>query len=620
MRSLIRVLFIFTLVITGTVKSQSFKLGMVTVEELADTIDPVFPEAKAVVLSRQVENHISSYINVYERIKIYTKEGYSKATVYIPYADVKKLKGASYNLVNGSIEKTKLDKDLIFEDERIAGYEFKKFTFPKVTSGSVIEFSYRAQKGTAADISMQYDIPIRSMYIKVINNTTVKCNIMQNPLAFLEVDREDAKFETVIKVSNVPALIRENYVSNMNRYRAKLTIASQGSREGFKGKGFGDFGKLLMKNDNFIGGFKHYKSFEPLVQEIIDDTKEERKKAELLYEYVHNVIEWNEYYGIFPDNKSSLETLKIRKGDLTDINMLYIALLRAAGITAYPTLASTRENGFPATPSVETFNYFLVCANLDGKRYLVDAAHTKARFDRLPKTVINYKALVLMDDGSVDWEIIQEPKISDKQIMANLQIDENHVIVGTAKERYTGYYAYNYSDFLEDIDDKRREAIVNYAMEGFEANDIEIRDDKAKNNVNVSYNFEIEEGIEKIGDKLYFIPLFYLAMDENQFHTENRHVPIFFNFPNRQRYNLTVKLPVGYVLEYLPTPVSLQLPDSIGQFTYNITYNETTNSLQLQANTQINRSEVDADSYFDIKEFFKRMLEKETEKVVLKKT
>jgi hypothetical protein len=209
---------------TTAVQGQSFKLGQVTVDELSTTTDPIFPEVGAVVLSRRVENFIGKYIDVYERIKIYTKEGYDKATVYIPYVKVEKVKAATYNLVNGVVEKTTLDKDLIFEDEVIKGYEFKKFTFPKVAIGSIIEFSYRATRGTTSDISMQYDIPIRKLNIMVRNDTSTVFDILQNPRAYINVNRQDLDFKTIIAVDNVPPLIEENYVSEINRYRAKLTI------------------------------------------------------------------------------------------------------------------------------------------------------------------------------------------------------------------------------------------------------------------------------------------------------------------------------------------------------------------------------------------------------------
>jgi hypothetical protein len=619
MHKSILLLTVFLLLFTGNIQGQNFKLGDVSVEELATTSDVIFPEAEAIVLSRRVENYLGKYIDVYERIKIYTKEGYGKATVYIPYVKVEKVKGATYNLVNGAVEKTKLDKDLIFEDEVIKGYAYKKFTFPRVTTGSIIEFSYRATRGTTSDISMQYDIPIRSLNIMVRNDTSTQFNILQNPRAFINVDRMDLNAKTTIAVNNVPPLIEENYVSDMNRYRAKLSISSQGSKYSFKTNVFGDFGQLLMNNDDFTRGFKVKKSFEPLVQEIIGDAKGEREKARLLYDYVHNEIEWDEYYGIFPDNSSSRETLKKKKGDLADINMLYIALLRAANIGAHPTLASTRKNGLPITPNFDTFNYLLVCANIEGERYLVDAAHTEATFDRLPKTIINYKALILKDDSAVDWEIIQEPKMSGEQIMVNLEMDEDLIIEGSAKERYTGYNAFNYSEFLEDLGDKRKEDVANYSMEGFDASDIEIKEDTIRNNVNISFDFEIEDAVEEIGDKLYFAPLFFLAMDENPFLSEERNFPIFFDYPNRQRYSITMKLPEGFLLEYLPSPVSLELPNGVGVFSYNITHNTTTNTLQLQTNMQINRSEVDAGSYMGIREFYKMIVEKETEKVVLKK-
>ncbi|MBE14655.1 MAG: hypothetical protein CL867_00240 [Cytophagaceae bacterium] len=604
----------------STLSAQSFKLGNVSKHELALTADPVFKDAGAVVLSRQVENRLGRYIDVYERIKIYTPEGYDRATIQIPYTDVEKVKGYTYNLVDGEIEKTKLDKDFIFDDEVVEGVEFKKFTFPKVTSGSVIELYYRATRGTLADLSMQYAIPIRDMDIVIRNESHRNYNILQNPKAFLKVTRETDNTKTIIRATDVPALQEESYVYDMDEYRAKLEFASTGSIYGSKINSFEDIGRLLMKTDDFKRAFKSRHGFNSLLGDILKDAKDDREKAKIIYQWVHDKIKWNEYYGIYPDNSSSRETFTKRKGDLADINLLYLALLRAAKIEAHPALASTRSNGLPLTPSYRSFNYLMVSVMIDGAPYLVDAAHTEARFDRLPEAVINYMALVIYDDGKVVWEEIKEPAHSDEQVMVSLEIDDDLLIAGKAKERYTGYNAFEYASYLKNSSDRSLERIADYALDGFEADAIEVTHDSIRNNVDVTYTFEIEDAIEEIGNQLYLKPLLFLAGDENPFLQEERKFPIFFGYPKRYRYNVTIQLPDGYNLKTLPTPIRLELPDQIGTFMYTISYNQPRNSVQLQSLYQINRSQVNPASYFDVKEFFKQMLEKEQEQIVLIKT
>ena len=109
--------FIFALLLASPLLSQSLNFGDISSLEVLSTKDSKFSDARAVILYRNVDSYLGNYAEVQERIKIYTEEGYDYATVYIPYRDIKNIKGATYNWVNGKIEVTELEEDLIVKDE-----------------------------------------------------------------------------------------------------------------------------------------------------------------------------------------------------------------------------------------------------------------------------------------------------------------------------------------------------------------------------------------------------------------------------------------------------------------------------------------------------------------------
>jgi hypothetical protein len=57
--------------------------------------------------------------------------------------DISLLKGYSYHLDNGKIQKVKLSKQSIFEEKTSDEWTTIKFTMPDVKEGSVIEYQYR---------------------------------------------------------------------------------------------------------------------------------------------------------------------------------------------------------------------------------------------------------------------------------------------------------------------------------------------------------------------------------------------------------------------------------------------------------------------------------------------
>lgn len=131
------------------------------------------------------------------------------------------------------------------------------------------------------------------------------------------------------------------------------------------------------------------------------------------------------------------------------------------------------------------------------------------------------------------------------------------------------------------------------------------------------YNFTHEAIVERIGDKIYVDPMLFFAQTENPFKQEKREYPIDFSFPNQEKYMINLTIPDGYVVESVPAPMSMAMEEDMGSFNFNI--NTSGNKVQLVASVDINWSLVPASHYEILKNFYKTIIEKQTEKIVLKK-
>lgn len=83
------------------------------------------------------------------RIKILNKNGFGAADVVIPLyknresrEEANSIKAYTYNLENGAVVTTALEKKSIFEDKYDKNHIAVKFTLPAVKEGSIIEFTY----------------------------------------------------------------------------------------------------------------------------------------------------------------------------------------------------------------------------------------------------------------------------------------------------------------------------------------------------------------------------------------------------------------------------------------------------------------------------------------------
>jgi hypothetical protein len=104
---------------------KKFKYGKVTEEELRMTTYDKDTSAVAVVLQQYAEfipqqfNFLQQY-----RIKVLKKDGTGKASMVFDGKIKQYIKGCTYNLENGEVVKSKLERESIFE-ERVVGHIYR---------------------------------------------------------------------------------------------------------------------------------------------------------------------------------------------------------------------------------------------------------------------------------------------------------------------------------------------------------------------------------------------------------------------------------------------------------------------------------------------------------------
>ena len=93
----------------------------------------------------------SLLFNNYRRAHILNKNGYNIGDVQISLytngeseEELENLKAVTYNLENGKVVQTKLEiKSAVFKDKVSKNLVVKKFTFPNIKAGSIIEYEYK---------------------------------------------------------------------------------------------------------------------------------------------------------------------------------------------------------------------------------------------------------------------------------------------------------------------------------------------------------------------------------------------------------------------------------------------------------------------------------------------
>lgn len=652
------------LLFTGVLYPQKAGLGKVTKAELKETVHLSDTTAPAAFLFKRAKtefryNEKDGFVSttVFEiKLKIYKKEGLKWANFRIPYyigyktledEYVSIVSGYTYNLENDKIVKSKVTGEGKFKEQLNEYWEVKSVTFPNVKVGSVIELEYELKSQNLSmlpDFQYQYDIPVNyaeyeskipEFYLyKGLKRGAVELDVFQELEATSQsfqstVDKASIskvlrfnQIVTIYKATAIPALKEEKYVNNMGNYYGKIeqelqtirypeekpkqiaTTWESVAKSVYEVK---EFDEATTKFDYFLNDLKFQ----------LQGANTPDEKIRKVFEFVKKRMNWNEKYGYYP-NKEMPAAYNEKVGNVAEINLMLLSMLKMAGIEADPVLVSTRDNGLAYFPNRSLFNYVIVSANYDNKTVLLDATNKYADFNVLPVRVLNGVGRLIKKTG-ITAEVNLMPNSTSEDVVSIIAtINAAGEVDGKVRENYFNYNALMYRDTYNGLSKDSYVEKLESKYPGLEIIDFEWQNENDLSKpVTESYSFKATNEAEIIADKIYFTPLLFLALTQNPFKQEKRVYPIDFMFPNKYKINITINAPEGYEVESVPQTKALAMADQLGDFSY--TVSNTKNKIQLLFSFNINQAVISQEYYEMLKTFYKEMINKQTEKVVLKK-
>ena len=649
--------------------SQEFKLGKVTVAELEQKVHPKDSSAVAAILFEKgqnvfdydQDNGFTMQLEVTAKIKIYKKEGYDWATKKIRYyiaGNGSKEKvlisdATTYNLVNGKIEKTKLKGEAEF-DEAINKYWAQKvFTMPNVKEGSIVEFKYIIKNnsiGSPRDWNFQSTIPVNysefKMYVpeyfvynrnfkgyvspKIIeekNNRSIQYTYREGRNGVVSGSASQEKLDfvetrTAYIAENLPALKDENYVNNIDNYT--VSLSQELSMTKYPNSPFKTFStdwnsvvKTIYDYDDFGPELNKTGYFEEDLKKLLVDSKTQEEKIWTIFNHVKSNVKWNNYFGYGCDNGVK-KAYKEKTGNIADINLMLTAMLRYSGLTANPVLVSTRSNGIALFPNRTAFNYVIAAVETPNGYILLDASEKFSTPNILPLRVLNWSGRLIRKDGTSEEINLMPEKTSSDNVFMTYNIEADGKVTGKTRRQSVDYNAMITRSKISNL---KEEEYLEKLENG--NNKIEISEYSKTNENDIllpmveTYSFTGNNFCELIGEKIYVSPMLFFTNDKNPFKQEVREYPVDFSYPFAEKYNITIKIPDGFAVETLPAPATVTMESNLGAFKFNILANG--NTLQLAILHQINEAIVSPEKYEMLKEYYKTMIAKETEKIVLKR-
>lgn len=660
---IIKVVFaLFLVTFTPETKAQNFEIGKVSIKELSEKFHPQDNTATAAILTKKARTFYSYNLKngftvnheYWYRIKIYKKEGLSWANFQVPYyvgyedlndESVKFSNAVTYNLENGAVVKTKLNNEGTFKQNVNEYWSQATISMPDVKVGSVVEFKYILKSENIVKFPIfenQYDIPVNySEYLTEIPEIFIYKSVLKGNVKV----KSDAKFvngnqsyddqykrtaslsyrqiNTTFVTENIPAIKEEDYVDNFRNYTSSIQNELERTRfpeqpvkdysitwEGvakiiFENK---DFGKQLNERDYLIQDLKM----------ILENAVSQEEKLSIIFKFVQSKMNWNMEYGYFTE-KGVKQAYLDKTGNVAEINFILIAMLKLAGINADPVLISTIAHGIPSFPNRTVFNYVIAAAEIEGKQILLDATHKYTTQNILPLHALNWTGRLIKLDGT-SQEINLVPAILSKVYYTLMtKVDLSGQITGKFRVQKMDYEAYRFREKNAIQNEDNYLEIAENNWDGIQIKDysIENRDTDMSKPVIETFTFASENHCEIIGGKMFIDPLLFFTIKKNPFVQEKREMPIYFGYPKQEKYTINLEIPEGYMVDSFPKAMKIVSEDKMLSFVINAQADG--NKIQIIIAKEINAAILSAEYYDDLKSFFQKIIDKQNEKIILKK-
>ncbi|MEO1012080.1 MAG: DUF3858 domain-containing protein [Bacteroidota bacterium] len=673
MRNLKILIVLFMGLMAQEVIAQKVKFGKITEEELTHKSYEKDSSAAAAVLFRHrttrfnyQQNHGFQLITfIHERVKIYKPEGFTYATVQEKlYKDgsenesITGLKAFTYNWENGKAVKHKLANDGKFKTELNDYWDEEKFTMPNIKVGSVVEYEYQINSPfywSIDEIELQYDIPIKYQEIcvkapeyfvfkpmmKGYLPIAPKTSTESGKITFTDKHRSggigfhtttttynSSSLDYTVNVSDyemryVPALKEEPFVNSMDNYRSAIIYELQYVK--FPNSPIKSYTttweeviKTIYDSDAFGGQLKQHRYFKDALVQLLQGKSSDAEKAAAVFSFVQNHMNWNGMVGFYTE-KGVKKAFDERSGNVADINLMLTAMLSEAGLDANPVLISTRNHGVPLFPTRKGFNYVVASVHLNENLILLDASNKYTKPNLLPIHALNWYGKQIKRDKTYKTISVVPTQVSKENQNIVVSLDHEGTLTGKMRNSYTDLKAYEFRNKYNDVQEDSYLEKLESSNPGMEIETYEvINGKKIGKSVMETMSYVLEGQVTHVGDKMFFSPLLNNAMTENPFKLEERNHPVDFAYPWEKKCMVNISLPEGYQVEEVPENLNISLPNAMGNFLYKIVNQG--DKLQIMADLKMKTAIVSPQDYPALKEFYKMIVEKELEKVVLSKT
>lgn len=598
--SLISTLAVLTLSPPEVTKAQDTALWTpIDPADLKLTDNPGEPGGQAIILDYWDDtNNLKSEETVRVRIKILREEGKKYANVEIPYLEkYMQLEDLRARTVSTDGQSTVSNAE-VFDKEIVKAKRYKlnakTLTLSNVQVGSIIEYSYRLRwkKGfpdvvkhpsqyvfteplayPAANWEVQRDIFVRHAHLTLHPYPGGSpqfdfIGLTDSPRPKLLPDGS-----IQIELDDLPAFEEEQAAPPEESIRGRVAVFY--TYEVFSPALFwGTVGKQEAKvYDEFLKKSGRAKSE---VDRLISPSDTSEQKLRKLYARAQEIrmisfeqskTEKETKREDLKENKSVDDVLSRNYAYANEVDLVFLAMARAAGFRAYPIKAVSRDYHQFQLKQLDAsqLNAMVIEVTLDGKSRFFDPAMLYCPFELVPWMETDTVGVVADSVHNILIAIPARP--SSEAVVrrsADLQMDEQGNLEGELRVTFEGQESLTWRlDTRNQDETERRKTVEDWAKASLPAKSeytLTASDGWAKSSgpVTATFHVKIHEYANAVGQRL-LVPLgfFKTSASDSVFSSAHRVHPVYFRYAAEYYDDLRIAPPNGFVIEAVPPPHSL---------------------------------------------------------------
>jgi hypothetical protein len=554
---------------------------------------------------------------------------------------LKNVKAFTYNIVNGHVSKVAVQDDDLFVDDSKNDRRTEKFAFPNARDGSIIEYQFSEKIDTynLIDWDFQAAYPVlKSMYsVQVPDGFNYSIEFQNKKYLFSTVAKTFVKtlyawtnFEntTIHDITwtyeNIPPMREEVFTSTIKNYigcvkfQPSAIPTQPGTSKGVWNE-WPWYAKLLLQSYDFGKAMDDPSTMiKSQAKLFAGDNNTDLQKAKGIYAGVRDHFKVNGR-GLYMRDGQNLSTIyNAATGNVAEINIILIAMLRSQKIKTDPVILATRDKGLTNQqyPILKNYNYLICRAVIDGKEYFLDASSSFMTFGKLPSACYNGHARAITKET---YPVFLAPdSVKEfRHVVANIYNAPNSKNLNLEWTDHMG--SYESFDLHDDLNNKKQETLFKSltesvpfkkSLDSFSISNLKNMEEP----LNLYYKMSLDPGN---GERIYFDPMLNNGLSENPFKTSTRSYPVEFSYVLNRTYELNMEIPAGYEIEELPKSQKMILNETDGSYEYRVQV--TSNTIKLKTTFILSKAIYEPEDYNSLRDFYAAIIKKQGDVIVFKK-